>query len=93
MIMIPSIWKFSFSFCGNKFCLSCYRNLRRELRNISNGDEDCHNFTEQNGINDKFLPDMVRAALTEQCRPEKGMQSQRSEDDVDKQAYQLGKEN
>ena len=36
---------------------------------------------------------MVRAALTEQCRPEKGMKSQRSEDDVDKQAYQLGMQN
>ena len=81
---------FSFTFRGNKFCLSCYRNLRRDLRNISNEDEECHNFSEQNGINDKFLPDMVRAALTEQCRPDNGMKSQRSEDSVDKLAYQLG---
>ena len=33
---------------------------------------------------------MVRAALTEQCRPDNGMKSQRSEDSVDKLAYQLG---
>ena len=64
--------------------------LKTRVKNNSNVDKECHNFSQQNGINDKFLPDMVRAALTEQCRPDNGMKSQRSEDSVDKQAYQLG---
>ena len=59
----------------------------------SNGElDEYHNFTEQNGINDTFLPPMVRAALLENSKPEKcSMKSEASQDSVDKQAYQLGK--
>ena len=59
---------------------------------ISNGDVDeYHNFSEQNGINDTFLPPMVRAALMENSKPEKsGMKNEPGQESIDQQAYQLG---
>ena len=59
----------------------------------SNGElDEYHNFTEQNGINDTFLPPMVRAALLENSKPEKSnMKNEPGQDSIDKLAYQLGK--
>ena len=58
----------------------------------SNGElDEYHNFTEQNGINDTFLPPMVRAALLENSKPEKSnMKNEPGQDSIDKLAYQLG---